>query len=251
MQAKPMTEARALSSTPSAQTTNVTYPALSTPLASWLLDEPTDAKAVAVIAESDLLRSEAAMMMPAMRHAALRPASEKEIRDIIGSRFGTFPQPQRDEGEAMAFWADYLDALAGLTPAQIEGGMKAWVSDPKAEFLPKPGKLADLARQSTQVGRWTRAYNRAQAAVVASQKPEAPALAGPKHSPEEVRALVAETLAALSETPTAKMMAARKAAMPRTPSAPLPPGSHMSAEMRAKLAAQPARQYPPHTEAAA
>lgn len=174
------------------------------------------------------------MMMPAMRHAALRPASEKEIRDIIGSRFGTFPQPQRDEGEAMAFWADYLDALAGLTPAQIEGGMKAWVSDPKAEFLPKPGKLADLARQSTQVGRWTRAYNRAQAAVVASQKPEA-ALPGPKHSPAEVKAMVAQTLAALSETPTAKMMAARKAAMPRTPSAPLPPGSHMSAEMRAKL----------------
>lgn len=235
MQAHPMTEARALSSTQSAQTTSVTYPALSKPLASWLLDEPTDAKAVAVIAKSDLLRSEATMMMPAMRHAALRPASEKEIRDIIGSRFGTFPQPQRDEGEAMAFWADYLDALAGLTPAQIEGGMKAWVSDPKAEFLPKPGKLAELARQSTQVGRWTRAYNRAQAAVVASQKHEAPALAGPKHSPEEVRALVAETLAALSETPTAKMMAARKAAMPRTPSAPLPPGSYMSAEMRAKL----------------
>ncbi len=209
---------------------------LSKPLASWLLDEPTDAKAVDVIAKSEMLRSEAAMAMPALRAAALRPASESEVRDIIGSRFATYPQPERDTGETAAFWADYFDALDGLTPAQIEAGMKAHVADPKSEFLPKPGRLADLARQSTTPGRWTRAHNRARAAVVQAQasqaKPDAPVV---RHSPEEVKAMLAQTLEALSQTPTAKALAARQAARKPTPAAPLPPGSAMSAEMRAML----------------
>lgn len=189
-----------------------------------------------MIAKSDILRGEAAMALRALRMAALRPASTDEIKEIIGSRFATYPQPKRTEGEAAAFWADYFDALEGMTPAQVEAGMAAHVRDAKSEFLPKPGRLADLARSTPTVGRFTRAYNRARAAVVKHQQAVAPkALPGPKHSPEEVKAMVAETLQALSETPTAKLMAARKAAMPRTPSAPLPPGSHMSAEMRARL----------------
>lgn len=222
---------------------------LSKPLTSWLLDEPTDAKAIDVIAKSDLLRSEAAIVMPALRAAALRPATEAEIRDIIGSRFATYPQPERDTGETAAFWADYFDALGGLTPAQIEAGMKAHVADPKSEFLPKPGRLADLARQGTSPGRWTRAYTRARAAVVqaqaASAKPDEPVV---KHSAEEVQAMMAETLAALSETPTARALAARRAAQRPTPSAPLPAGSHMSAAMRAKLEAEGAILPNPHNQ---
>ncbi len=236
MQPQPMNTARALSCPQNGQTSTVTSPVLSKPLTSWLLDEPTDAKAIDVIAKSDLLRSEAAIAMPAIRAAALRPATEGEIRDIIGSRFATYPQPERDTGEAAAFWADYFDALGGLTPAQIEGGMKAHVADPKSEFLPKPGRLADLARQSSQPGRWTRAYNRARAAVVQAQKAEAPAPeTAVRHSPEEIQSILAEVQAAMAETPTAKALAARKAALKPTPSAPLPAGSGMSAEMRAKL----------------
>lgn len=218
-------------------------------MASWLLDETIDAKAIDVIAKSDILRSEASMAMPALRAAALRPATESEVRDIIGSRFATYPQPERDTGETAAFWGDYFDALGGLTPAQIEAGMKAHVADPKSEFLPKPGRLADLARQSTSPGRWTRAYTRARAAVVQSQameqKPSEPVV---RHSPDEVRAMVAETLAALSETPTAKALAARKAARKPTPSARLPAGSHMSASMRAKLEAEGAILPAPHNQ---
>lgn len=218
-------------------------------MTSWLLDEPTDAKAIDVIAKSDILRGEAAMAMPALRVAALRPATEAEVRDIIGSRFATYPQPERDTGETAAFWADYFDALGGLTPAQIEAGMKAHVADAKSEFLPKPGRLADLARQSTSPGRWTRAYTRARAAVVqaqsASAKPAEPLV---KHSAEEVRSMVAETLAALSETPTAKALAARRAARRPTPAAPLPAGSHMSVAMRAKLEAEGAILPSPHNQ---
>lgn len=214
---------------------------LSRALSCWLLDETSDAKAIEVIAKSDLLRSEATMAMPALRAAALRPASPDEIRTIIGSRFPTYPQPKRTEGEAAAFWADYFDALEGLTPAMVEAGMAAHVKDPKAEFLPKPGRLAELAKTTPTTGRFTRAYNRARSAVLASQKAEEPKpVVEERPSPEAVKAMVAETLKALAETPTAKAAAARKQAMKPTPSAPLPAGSHMSAEMRAKLEARKA-----------
>jgi hypothetical protein len=212
---------------------------LSRALNCWLLDETSDTKAIEVIAKSDLLRGEAAMAMPALRAAALRPASPDEIRTIIGSRFPTYPQPKRTEGEAAAFWADYFDALEGLTPAMVEAGMAAHVKDPKAEFLPKPGRLAELAKTTPTTGRFTRAYNRARSAVIASQKAAEPKpVVEERPSPEAVKAMVAETLAALAETPTAKAAAARKKALRPTPSAPLPAGSAMSAEMRAMLEAR-------------
>lgn len=230
-------------------------PALNGPLRSWLLDEVSDAKAIEVIAKSDLLRGQASMMLPVLRQEALRPATEAEIVAIIRSREQTFGDLRinRTEAEWATFYADYFEALAGMTAAAIETGMKAYISLPESEWAPKPGKLAHLAKTTPTTGRFARAYNRARAALVQHQQAVAPPpAAAPKHSPEEVRAMVTQTLAALSETPMAKLMAARKAALPRTPSAPLPPGSNMSAEMRAKLAAAgPARQYPPHTEAAA
>lgn len=212
---------------------------LSRALTSWLLEEATDAKAIEVIAKSDILRSEAAMMMPAMRQAALTPATLVEIRNIIGMRFATYPQPERDEGEAAAFWADYFDALQGLTPAQIEGGMKAHVQDPKSEFLPKPGRLADLARQSAHPGKWTRAHNRARAAVEKARALSAPApvAQAEKPDPAVVKAQLAETLEKLTARDTLHQ-AAKKARRRPTPSAPLPAGSYMSAAMRAKLEAE-------------
>ncbi len=212
---------------------------LSRALSCWLLDETSDAKAIEVIAKSDILRSEATMAMPALRAAAQRPATPDEIRTIIGSRFPTYPQAKRTEGEAAAFWADYFDALDGLPPAMIEAGMAAHVRDPKSEFLPKPGRLAELAKAVPWAGRFNRAYNRARSAVVASQKAAEPKpVVEERPSPEEVKAMVAETLKALAETPTAKAAAARKKAARPTPSAPLPAGSAMSAEMRAMLEAR-------------
>lgn len=237
MQPRPMTEFPT-ANLPAAQTETVRMPALSGPLRSWLLEEVSDAKAVEVIARSDLLRGQAAMMLPVLRQEALRPATESEIVAIIRSREQTFGDLRisRTEAEWATFYADYFEALAGLTASAIESGMKAYIALPDSDWAPKPGKLAHLARTTPTTGRFARAYNRAKAAVVQYQQATAPKpLPGQKHSPEEVKAMVSETLAALSETPTAKLMAARHAARPRTPSAPLPPGSHMSAEMRAKL----------------
>lgn len=230
-------------STHGVQTANDRLPALNGPLRSWLLDETSDAKAIEVISRSELLRGQAAMMLPALRAEALRPATPDEIMLIVKSReqiFGDL-RTARTEVEWTAFWSDYFEALTGLTAASIETGMVAYIALPDSEWAPKPGKLAHLAKTTPTTGRFTRAYNRARSAVVASQKAAEPKpVVEERPSPEAVKAMVAETLKALAETPTAKAAAARKQAMKPTPSAPLPAGSHMSAEMRAKLEARKA-----------
>ena len=240
MQAKPMTSFPP-PSMHGAQTANDRLPALSGPLRSWLLEETSDAKAIEVISRSDLLRSQASMMMPVLRAEALRPATPDEIMMIVKSReqiFGDL-RSARTEVEWTAFWSDYFEALNGLTAASIEAGMVAYIALPDSEWAPKPGKLAHLAKTTPTQGRFTRAYNRARAAVVASQKAEEPKRAPePKPSPEAVKAMLAETLKALAETPLAKAAAARKKALRPTPSAPLPAGSTMSAEMRSMLEAR-------------
>lgn len=240
MQARPM-NSFPVAPTPGAQTATDRLPALSGPLRSWLLVETSDAKAIEVISKSDVLRSEAAMLMPMLRQEALRPATPEEIMLIVKSReqiFGDL-RMERSEVEWTAFWADYFEALNGLTAASIETGMVAYIALPDSEWAPKPGKLAHLAKTTPTCGRFTRAYNRARAAVVASQKAAEPKpVVEDRPSPEEVKAMVAKTLAALAETPTAKAAAARKKALRPTPSAPLPAGSAMSAEMRAMLEAR-------------
>lgn len=122
-----------------------------------------------------------------------RPATHDEIKSIIGSRFATFPQPQRDEGEAAAFFADYFDALDGLSASMIEAGMAAHVKDPDAEFLPKPGRLAHLARTEPATGRWSRAHSRARLAVERSRALPSP-MAAPASRPskQEMSAMMAD-----------------------------------------------------------
>ncbi|MFC5370915.1 hypothetical protein ACFPIF_00010 [Brevundimonas faecalis] len=178
------------------------------------------------------------MMLPELRAEALRPATHAEIIAIIRSREQTFGdlRTARSEGEWAAFWADYFDTLEGLTAASIEAGMAAYVAQPDSQWAPKPGRLAHLAKTTTSTGKFVRAYNRARSAVLKHQQANAPAQPAPaEYRPEEVKAMVAQVKSAMAETPTAKMMTARRAAMKPTPAAPLPAGSHMSAEMRAKL----------------
>lgn len=159
-------------------------------MTSWLLDETSDDRAVEVIAKSDLLRGEAAMLLPVLRQAAMRPASPDEIRDIIGSRFATFPQPKRSPAEAAAFWADYFTALDGMTAAQVEAGMVANVNHPQAEFLWRPGPLAEAARSVATPGRWAKAYSRARKACEQTATPKV--AAGERPSASEMTAIMAD-----------------------------------------------------------
>ena len=99
----------------------------------------------ALIASSTALLAEARNVLPMLRQLATAPATAKAIREIVGRRFATFPQPVRSAGEWEAWWADYADALAGVPAPAIEAGMKSYVAMPDSEFLPKPGRLLELA----------------------------------------------------------------------------------------------------------
>lgn len=139
---------------------------LTGPLRCWLLDETSEAKAVEVIRKSSILKAEALKVLPALREEALKPATEDQIKAIIGQRFALFPQPVRNDSEWASWWADYFDSLSGLTAPAIEAGMAAWVRSMDAEFMCKPGKLRDLAVNVPNGNRWLRAHRIAVAATL-------------------------------------------------------------------------------------
>lgn len=112
--------------------------------------------------------------MPALKAEALRPATHDQIKAVISTRFALFPQPQRNAQEWAAWWADYFDALDGLTPFAVEAGMAAWVRSADAEFMCKPGKLRELATTVPSDNRWAKAHYRAQKATAEVVKPVEP-----------------------------------------------------------------------------
>lgn len=165
------------------------------PLRSWLLDESSDSFAVETIRKSPILSDEARRVIPALRQAALRPATEDEIKRIIESRFELFRQPQRSDAQWALWWAEYLDALSDLTPYAIESGMAAWVRSPEAEFMVKPGKLRELARSSSNNNRWAKAHMRAVNATkepVEIAAPQAEPAGEDRPSKEEMAAMIAD-----------------------------------------------------------
>jgi len=145
-----------------------------------------------VIAGSALLKAEAAEALPALRAAARAPASEAQIKATISQRFALFPQPQRNDAEWAAWWADYIDALSGLTAAAIEAGMAAWVKSPDAEWMCKPGKLRELATTVPNSNKWARAHHIASSACVEPIKDHErePTPIQHKQNAEEVAALM-------------------------------------------------------------
>lgn len=223
--------------TPSSKTTPPPSPVLAGPIKCWLLDETSDHTAIKTIAASEILRREAVEAMPALKAAALRSATREEIERIIGQRFELFPQPKRDAGQWAAWWADYIEVLDGLTPFAIEAGMAAWVRSPEAEFMCKPGKLAELAKTAPAQNRWAKAYYRAEQATAPAREPAAvqpkePTPPQERPSAEEVAKIMAEFHAVMKEKdPHAKYKA--KPSRP-TPSAPVDERG-VSAEMRKLL----------------
>lgn len=181
---------------------------LSPSLTSWLLTERSDRVAIDTIRKSSILLAEAEKAVPALRDAALTPATDAQIRSIIGQRFALFPQPERSDGEWAAWWLAYFDALAGLTPFAIEAGMAAWVRSPDAEFMCKPGKLAELARTVPNDNRWAKAHHRAVEATKPKDEPAAPPPKASEHRPtaDQVAAMMADFQAKMADKdPFAKM----------------------------------------------
>lgn len=217
---------------PSNPTTQPLSPALSGPIKCWLLDEPSDRVAIETIRRSPILKAEAASVVMDLAKAARQPATRKEIEAIIGQRFELFPQPKRDDGQWAAWWADYLDALEGLTPAAVEAGMAAWVRSPDAEFMCKPGKLRELATTVPNTNRWHRAHKRALEATHEPLPAPQPVTANDRPSREDI----AEVMADFQKTMEAKdpLLKMRSKFMRPTPCARVD-NTGISDEMRAHL----------------
>jgi hypothetical protein len=101
--------------------------------------------------------------LPAIHANATAPAGKEGVTKAISAKFVTYPQPQRNEAEWAQFWADYHAVLEGLPQSALDAAMTALLSDPSIEFLPKPAKIAELAKMTPN--RAVRAYDRAKAAV--------------------------------------------------------------------------------------
>lgn len=156
----------------------------------WLLDSAgSPDAAVASIAGDPELAQEARRVLPALRAVATTTAGAEGVRSVIGQRLATFPQPQRTQEEAAAWWADYIDVLEDVSLAALEAGMRAYVRLPDSEFMPKPGKLRELAFSAP-----CRSLTRVHRATLAIRKAEEPVgmIAPPKADPQAVKKLLAD-----------------------------------------------------------
>lgn len=164
-------------------------------------------------------------------------ATHDQIKTVISTRFALFPPPIRNEQEWAAWWSDYFDALSDQTPFAVEAGMAAWVRQPEAEFMCKPGKLRELAATTPNNNRWAKAYDRAKRATHVLPAPEPVQIEDRSNRPssEEIAAVMADFHATMRDKdPLAKYKA--KGSRP-TPSARVD-NTGISQEMRAKLAEQ-------------
>lgn len=143
---------------------------------------------VGQIVHTPALLSEVRAVLPALHAVATAKAGREGVKAVIGKRLALYPQPQRSEGEWDAWWSDYFDVLADVALASLEAGMRAYVADPKSEFMPKPGKLRELAERSPcrALGR----YYRAKRAVQIADEPVQ--IQGPPVDPEEIKQVLAD-----------------------------------------------------------
>lgn len=158
-----------------------------------------DAAVHAIISDPALL-AEVRAALPALKAVAEQKAGTAGVKAVIGRRLALYPQPPRSEAEAAAWWADYYDVLSDVALASLEAGMRQYVADPSSEFMPKPGRLRELAflAPCRSLGR----YYRAKRAVQMADEPEPVPIQ--RADPTEVRALLAEFNAKVATAAVAK-----------------------------------------------
>jgi hypothetical protein len=134
------------------------------------------------------LIEEARAALPALKHVATANAGPEGVKAVIGRRVALYPPSYRSEAEAAAWWADYFDVLSDVALASLEAAMRAYVALPDSEFMPKPGRLRELAfiTPCRSLGR----YQRAMRAVQIADEP--PKIAGPPVDPTEARKWLAD-----------------------------------------------------------
>ena len=129
------------------------------------------------------------------------------MKRVVGRRLAIFPAMEMSDGEWAAWWGDYVGTLGDLPEAAIELGMRAYIREPKAEFMPKPGRLRELARGCVTTA--SAMHARAKASVDAVQRLTIP----PRQRPDP--AAIAEIVSSLrSRTTLAKPASASARPMP-------------------------------------
>lgn len=177
-----------------------TAPDLTRELTSLLDSDSSPDAAARAIASSPVLLAEARAALPALQAVATARAGEDGVYAVVKRRFQIYPQPERSVADAALWWSDYYDALADVSLASLEAGMRAHVADPASEFMPKPGRLRELAFTAPcrSLGR----FYRARRAIAMAE--EVPAISGPRVDPGDVKAMLAEFEAKSIPTTTAK-----------------------------------------------
>lgn len=217
---------------------------LSGGLTSLLHSEPDASRAAQRIANTPLMLAEAQDAYPAYHAAVKAPSGLDGVRRVIGSRFALFPQPQRDDAEFAAWWADYIDALEDVPEHALEAGMRVWIKR-GGQFMPKPGELRELAM--TTPSPKVDALNRLRQAMTFSTIPKGPVLQyrsreeieaeagkiaeGQRLNRERVLSMAQETMAALK--PAERERPVRPAI-----SAQVDPATGVSPELKALVARQ-------------
>lgn len=145
---------------------------------------------------------EARRALHPIRCAATQPAGEEGVRRVVGRRLVTYPQAKMNEGQWAAWWQDFYDACADMAEEALEAGMAAHVRDPASQFMPKPGRLRELAqstpnRAATAYHRITAAIWMADAPPMTSIEPKPPA--GPRPTKAEIDGMLAGYRANVAE----------------------------------------------------
>lgn len=201
-------------------------PALGLDLSELLDNDGSLDEAAERIAQVPALVSEVRSALPALKHAALAKSGEEGVRRVLSRRFAMYPQPQRNEEEWACWWADYYDVLADVALASLEAAMRAYVAMPDSEFMPKPGRLKELAflTPCKSLSRYMRATKAL--AIADAPKPEERQRVGAG----DVKAMLAEYQAKAIPSEAQK---------PKLPSiAGKPDAGGITPEMRAVLARQ-------------
>lgn len=86
--------------------------------------------------------------VPRMRDQARKPSGPEGVDDAIRPWFATYPQPERDDDDWVAFWGGYVIVVGHMSTASLRGAMATWAKRPDAQFLPKPGQLLELAQNT-------------------------------------------------------------------------------------------------------
>lgn len=157
-----------------------------------LLDSTDGTRSAEEIARVPALLDEARGALQGLREIATAKAGPDGVRRVIEPRFALYPQPQRSEAETVLWWDAYNAVLAEEPLASLEAAMRAYIALPDSEFMPKPGRLKELA--FTTPSRSLTRYHRAARAVSLADEREAEQarLAKPQADTETVAKMLAD-----------------------------------------------------------